>query len=388
MTWQIITSVLIGRFASLPFDRQSTLRLFRLPVAAAADPMSGEVAAGAMSRKFATRMIVAAVAATMLMAHETLPGHAAEGRVIAAAAAAKRATSETKAGACGLHAGSASLAFRPAHPLLDTEECALKPMDRFKECDGCPDMVVVPAGNFNLGSPRNEYEMRGLDEGPQHRVVFSKPFAVGRFSVTFEEWDQCVAEGGCNGYHPEDNGWGRGRRPVINVSWDDARAYVTWLSLKTHKVYRLPSEAEREYVTRAGTTTPFWWGASISTKQANYDGRSTYGQEPKGEYRGTTVPVDSFAPNPWGLYQMHGNVWEWTQDCYHDSYKAAPTDGEAVLGSGEGNRRSTAGACDGRRVTRGGSWDNDPWELRSAARDALAPESRAEGVSFRVIREL
>jgi formylglycine-generating enzyme required for sulfatase activity len=386
MTWQIITTVFIGRFASLPFDRQLILRLLGFPVAAAADPMSGEPSAGGISWKVATRIIAATVAATMLMADDTLPSHAAEGRVTAAAA--KRAMSETNASACGLNPGSASLASRPAHPLVDAEECALKPMDRFKECDDCPEMVVIPAGSFKMGSPRNEYEMRGLDEGPQHRVVLSKPFAVGRFSVTFDEWDRCVADGGCKGYRPEDNGWGRGRRPVINVSWDDAKAYVTWLSSKTHKNYRLPSEAEREYVTRAGTTTPFWWGASILTKQANYDGRSTYGQEPKGEYRGTTVPVDSFAPNPWGLYQIHGNVWEWTEDCYHDSYAGAPTDGVAVLGSGGGNRRWIAGGCYGRRAARGGSWDTDPWELRSAARDALAPESRTDGVSFRVTREL
>jgi formylglycine-generating enzyme required for sulfatase activity len=386
MTWQIITTVFIERFASVPFDRQLILRLLGFPVVAAADPMSGEPAAGGISCKVATRMIAASVAAAMLIADGTLPCHAAEGRV--AGAAAKRAVSESNVGACGLNTGSVSLASRAAHPLVDAEECKLKPMDRFKECDGCPDMVVVPAGSFNMGSPRHESEMRGLDEGPQHRIVFSKPFAVGRFSVTFDEWDRCVADDGCKGYRPEDNGWGRGRRPVINVSWDDANAYVTWLSLKTHKNYRLPSEAEREYVTRAGTTTPFWWGASISTKRANYDGRSTYGQEPKGEYRGTTVPVDSFAPNSWGLYQMHGNVWEWTEDCYHDSYTGAPTDGAAVLGSGGGRRREIAGACYGRRVARGGSWDTDPWELRSAARDALASESRSEGVSFRVIREL
>ena len=124
-------------------------------------------------------------------------------------------------------------------------------------------------------------------------------------------------------------GWGRGKRPVINVNWDDAKAYVAWLSRKTGKTYRLLSEAEREYVTRAGTTTPFWWGSSISTSQANYDGNYTYGSGSKGEYRQKTMPVDSFQPNPWGLYQVHGNVWEWTEDCWNDSYNGAPTDGSA-----------------------------------------------------------
>src|SRR5207302_6940801 len=108
-----------------------------------------------------------------------------------------------------------------------------------------------------------------------------------------------------------------GRQPVINMSWDDAKAYLAWLSRKTGKSYRLLSETEREYVTRAGRSTPFWWGPSISTSQANYNGNYTYGGGSKGEYREKTVPVASFQPNPWGLYQVHGNVWEWTEDCYH-----------------------------------------------------------------------
>jgi formylglycine-generating enzyme required for sulfatase activity len=149
-------------------------------------------------------------------------------------------------------------------------------------------------------------------------VTLARPFAVGRFAVTFDEWDACAADGGCNGYKPEDKGWGRGRRPVIEVSWDDAKAYVAWLSKTTGKTYRQLSEAEREYVTRAGTTTPFWWGNSISTSQANYDGTSV-----NGEYRQQTLPVGSLQPNPWGLYHVHGNVWEWVEDCNHGSYSGA-----------------------------------------------------------------
>ena len=141
-------------------------------------------------------------------------------------------------------------------------------------------------------------------------------------------WDACVAAGGCNGYKPGDQGWGR-RRPVINVSWDDAKAYVAWLSRATGKPYRLLSEAEREYVTRAGTTTPFWWRPSITTSQANYDGASYSIGFMKCEYRKQTLPVNSFQPNPWGLYQVLGNVWEWTEDCWHDSYAGAPADGSA-----------------------------------------------------------
>jgi len=227
-----------------------------------------------------------------------------------------------------------------------------------------------------MGSPESETN-RGKDEGPPHRVTFARQFAVGQFAVTFEEWDACVVAGGCNGYKPSDEGWGQGRRPVINVSWNDAQAYVEWLLKRTGKAYRLLSEAEREYVTRAGTSTPFWWGGSISTQQANYDGNYTYGGSLKGEYRRQTVPVDSFQPNPWGLHQVHGNVWEWTQDCWHDSYAGALTDGMPW----------TSGDCSG-RVVRGGSWDDIPWFLRSALRYRYPSESRDLDLGFRLARTL
>jgi formylglycine-generating enzyme required for sulfatase activity len=137
------------------------------------------------------------------------------------------------------------------------------------------------------------------------------------------------------------------------------------------------SEAEREYVTRAGTTTPFWWGASISPQQANYDGTLTYEGGPTGEFRVKTVPVDSFEPNPWGLYQVHGNVLEWTQDCYHDRYSGAPQDGSAWTG----------GDCSD-RVVRGGSWINNPAMLRSAGRYPVSPVVRIYNLGFRVVRML
>ena len=164
-------------------------------------------------------------------------------------------------------------------------EQALKPMDTFKECSDCPEMVVVSAGTFTMGSPAGEPK-RTSQEGPQHTVAFTRSFAVGRFELTFNQWEACVADGGCNGYKPDSQGWGRDLRPVINVSWDDANTYAAWLAKKTGKSYRLLSEAEREYVTRAGTTTPFWWGNSISTSQANYNGTPYLGGA-KGEYRGT-----------------------------------------------------------------------------------------------------
>src|SRR5262249_2150620 len=161
---------------------------------------------------------------------------------------------------------------------------------------------------FAMGSPPNELQ-HAADEEPRHQVAMNYSFAVGRFAVTFEEWDACLADGGCNGHRPADEGWGRGRRPVVPVSGIGAQAYLPWLSAKTGKAYRLLSEAEREYVARAGTDTAFWWGPSIAPAQANYNGNYTFGSGPNGPYRQRTEPVDSFQPNPWGLYQMHGNVW-------------------------------------------------------------------------------
>ena len=241
-------------------------------------------------------------------------------------------------------------------------------------CPICPDMVVVPAGNFMMGSPPKE-EARGDSEGPQHEVSIVAPFAVGRFAVTFEEWDACATHGGCNGYRPYDVSQVRGRRPVIDVNRNDAKAYAAWLSARTGRHYRLLSEAEREYVTRAGTTTPFWWGSSISKSQANYN----VGFGLTSAQR--TVPVDTYAANPWGLYQVHGNVWEWVQDCWNNTYRGAPTDGSAW----------TTGDCS-IGVLRGGSWDRDGRYLRSAFRYGFIADFRydyyREDFGFRIARSL
>lgn len=264
----------------------------------------------------------------------------------------------------------------PFVPIPSTREHALQPGDSFKECDNCPEMVVVPASSFIMGSPETEIG-RASSEGPQHKVTFAYQFAVARFSVTFDEWDACVTDGGCNGYSPPDQGWGRGRRPVINVSRNDIKAYLVWLSRKTAKTYRLPSEAEREYATRAGTTTPFWWGTSITTSQANYRGTEIYGDDGvRGEFRNQSLPVDSFAPNPWGLYQVHGNVSEWTEDCWHDNYIDAPTDGGAWI-SPDCNKH----------VRRGGSIGSPPSALRSASR-LFSPPMVEPFLGFRVVRVL
>jgi formylglycine-generating enzyme required for sulfatase activity len=248
--------------------------------------------------------------------------------------------------------------------------------EHFKDCQTCPEMVVVPAGGFTMGAPADEkaewrraqqmgLPARTFSAGEvQVRVSIAAPFAVGKYAVTFDEWDACAADGGCNGYEPADQGWGRGNRPVIYVTWVDAKAYVSWLSRKTGKTYRLLSDAEREYVTRAGTTTAFWWGSSIEPTQANYSRR--------------TVPVDSFEPNPWGLYQVHGNVWEWTEDCWNDFNTGNPGDGRA----------RTTGDCS-KRVVRGGSWIPNPEELRSASRAHFdTTEERHNYLGFRVARTL
>jgi len=258
-----------------------------------------------------------------------------------------------------------------AAPLSAAQEKALQPKDTFKECANCPEMVVLPAGSFTMGSPTSE-PGHSVDENPQHTVTIAQPFAIGRFEVTFDEWDACAADGGCNGYKPADEGWGRGRRPVINVSWDDAEAYIAWLSKKTGEPYRLPTGAEYEYATRAGTQTVYPWGNAIGTNNANchacgsqWDARQT-------------APVGSFAPNGFGLYDMVGNVREWTEDCYHERYIGAPTDGSAWI----------EGADCSRRVVRGGSWLLAPAFLRSATRYWFTPDYRLNYLGFRVARTL
>ena len=258
----------------------------------------------------------------------------------------------------------------------------------FRDCETCPELVVVSSGSYKMGSPSSELGW-AEDEGPVHRVRIAEPFAVGVYEVTFGEWDVCVSDGGCGGYRPDDKGWGRGRRPVISVSWNDAQSYVRWLSRKTGKGYRLLSESEWEYVARAGTSGPFHTGSTISTDQANYNGGFTYGSgrdgdyRREGDYRRRTVPVGSFPANGFGLHDVHGNVGEWVEDCWNGSYVGAPADGSAW----------ESGDC-GSRGLRGGSWSVAPWHLRSAARVRLDSGYqddtgyRSDDVGFRVARTL
>ncbi|MGO9172560.1 MAG: formylglycine-generating enzyme family protein [Rhodomicrobium sp.] len=260
-----------------------------------------------------------------------------------------------------------------SHSLSEKDLAALatKPVEArsFKECDaGCPEMVVIPAGKFMMGSPESE-EGHNQNEGPQHEVTIAKPFAVGKFTVTFAEWDACTAAGACR--KAIDSGWGRDKRPVINLSWDDAQQYVGWLSRVSGKPYRLLSEAEWEYAARAGATTSYWWGNEIGEGKANCDGCKSQwdGQQ--------TAPVDTFKPNPFGLYQMHGNVWQWVQDCYEGDYAEAPRDGSANLTIG----------CD-LRVLRGGSWIFAPRNLRAAQRVGVHSDFGSSFFGFRLARTI
>jgi formylglycine-generating enzyme required for sulfatase activity len=257
-----------------------------------------------------------------------------------------------------------------------------------------PELVVLPRGLFVMGSPDTEAG-RHTDEGPLRTVSIDYTLAVGRYEVTWNEWDACVADGGCESNLEKapswgskgDAGWGKGRRPVINVSWNDAQAYVTWLNRRTGLAdradrYRLLSEAEWEYAARGVTSatapsTPFYTGATISTDQANYDGNYTYGSGRKGVYREKTVEAGSFAPNPFGLYDMAGNVWEWVEDCYEDTYSGKPTDGAVFTESSCSNR-----------VFRGGSWGSVPQFLRSADRGRSTPDVRGGNLGFRLTRTL
>jgi len=253
------------------------------------------------------------------------------------------------------------------------EEVPPEPGDTFKDCPDCPTMVDIPAGSFVQGSPPDEPESDS-DERPQ-RTVNVPAFAIGQTEVTFDEWDACVADGGCS-YNPSDS-WGRGDQPVIRVNWHDAQEYVAWLSSKTGHDYRLPSESEWEYATRAGTTGRFNTGDCITTDQANFRGTNPAQGCPSGEYRQQTLPVGSFAPNAFGLYDTHGNVWEWVQDCWNGSYEGAPTDGSAWM----------SGDC-GRAVLRGGSWLSYGQVLRSANRYRFYRGYRFNYGGFRVARSV
>ena len=250
--------------------------------------------------------------------------------------------------------------------------------DVFRDCANCPEMVLIPSGTFRMGCLSGGDDCSG-GERPVHEVSIQS-FALSKHEVTFAEWDACTAAGGCGDYRPDDEGWGRGSRPVINVLWEEAQSFVAWLSDVTGHAYRLPTEAEWEYAARAGTETKYSWGNEIGNNRANCQQcGSLWDSE-------MTAPVGSFAANAFGLHDMHGNVWEWVEDCWNDGYEGAPSDGSAWLNED----------CD-RRVLRGGTWYFGAWMMYSAKRSAEYSNRQVHsktmsydpfGMGFRVAREL
>src|SRR5262245_5246356 len=233
--------------------------------------------------------------------------------------------------------------------------------DRLKSGDEGPEMVVIPAGSFKMGDVQGGGTK---DEVPVHTVKIQKPFAIGRYEVTFEEYDQFATA--ANRQLPGDQGWGRGRRPVINVSWQDAVEYGKWLSGQTGKRYRLLTEAEWEYAARGGKETAYWWGKDFVKGMANCNGCGSQWDSKQ------TAPVGSFKPNPFGIYDTAGNVWEWVEDCAHLSYNGAPEDGSAWKQTGDGD-------C-GPRVMRGGSWFSRSGVLRASGRNSFFAGERVSYV--------
>ena len=272
----------------------------------------------------------------------------------------------------------------------------------FRECAECPEMIVMPVGRFMMGSPEHE-KGRDNDEGPQHEVKITRRFAVGKYEVMRAEYEMFAKEtnrdtsGGCHVFDGEwthddshswrDPGFGQtGREPVVCVSWDDAKAYVAWLSDKTGQEYRLLSESEWGYVARAGTATRRYWGEDASEtglcRHANGAGSETSSflrrNKACGDGYKRTAPVGSFGSNDWGLHDVIGNVWEWVEDCWHKNYLGAPIDGSAWM---------SGGGC-GVRVLRGGSWYIGPWNLRSADRGGGTAGDRNYFSGFRIARTL
>jgi formylglycine-generating enzyme required for sulfatase activity len=272
-----------------------------------------------------------------------------------------------------------------------------KPGDTLKDCRQCPELIVVTPGSYTMGSPASEPE-REEDE-PQRKVTIPRAFALAKTAVTWNQWEACVRDNWCEGAevdialrsnpdgtrNPQYKDHGRGTRPAVGMSWYDAQRFVGWLNWKTGSddAYRLPSEAEWEYAARAGTTTAFPWGEKLDFDRGNFGlpGHGVRGPYAQGKdvWLDETAPVASFAPNPWGFHDMHGNVFEWTQDCYEPDLAHAPVDGSA----------STEGNCDV-RVFRNGTFTSNPYMQRSARRGAPYPASTRgrNYLGFRVAKTL
>jgi len=283
----------------------------------------------------------------------------------------------------------AALLPTASSPVADAEGVL---RDRFTDGSGVgPDLVLIPTGRFQMGSSEHEHKIAvkagaqktWLDkELPAHWVGIEQSFALGRYPVTVGEWRAFVKATGWQSKMDvdwQDPGFAQDdRHPVVCVSWHDAQLYLQWLGEKTGQEYRLPSEAEWEYACRAGSHTAFSFGDQITPEHANYDGHFTYNDGPKGNSHGGTTRVGSYQPNPWGLFDMHGNVWEWTQDTVHDNYLGAPIDGNAWEQGGDMARR----------ILRGGAWLYQPRYLRSAVRNGYSALLANDVVGFRVARKL
>ncbi len=233
-----------------------------------------------------------------------------------------------------------------------------------------PEMVAVKAGKFRMGCQGND---KCHDSEKPVLDMNVADFEIGKYEVTFEMWDACYAQGGCKQY-PKDEGWGRGKRPVVNVSWNDIQEFLSWINKKTGKNYRLPTEPEWEYAARAGTNSVYSWGDEVGQNNANCNGCGSQWDKKQ------TAPVGSFAANPWGIYDMHGNVWEWVSDCKW-SYKDSIADADASTW-----QESKSGKCESGRVVRGGSWSSYPEYLRAALRLGFSPEIGYDFNGFRLAR--
>ena len=332
-------------------------------------------------------------------------------RLNAALATAQRERAQSKTELDAANARVAELQKQVGTSRPPVTDATLSPLLAFKDafrdltaegqpCPICPEMLLAPKGTFLLGSPESEPERESIEKGwesPQLRVTIAQPFAAGKFPVTRGEFAAFVKDSGykmsdgCAA--PDGSGWKEkpelswqspgftqdDRHPAVCITWNDAKAYVAWLARKTGKPYRLLSDAEREYIARAGTTTPFWWGTSLSPTQAAYYADTVYaGGGTKGAGRNATVPVDAFAANPWGFFSVHGNASEWTEDCWNRTHQGNPLNGSA----------RTSGEDCTKHVSRGGAWLSYPRILRSASRLWAGSSFKGQGQGFRVARSL
>ncbi|MFY9261875.1 MAG: SUMF1/EgtB/PvdO family nonheme iron enzyme [Gallionella sp.] len=309
--------------------------------------------APAMDPVVLTQSTVTAVAAPAMAATQVPPASPL------ADAAVIPQTIQTVEPSVSLQAAAPPLVLAMVQPTeaVRPVESASRILANFRDCPDCAEMVALAPGRFMMGSPSSEQGRFGNEK--QHEVTIAQSFAISKYEVTFAEWDACVAGGGCGGYRPDDEGWGRGKQPVIQISWEDAKNYVAWLSQKTGKPYRLPTDAEWEYAARAGTTTSYPWGELPSHNQANYGADACCAGlvSEQDAWEGAS-PVGSFPANAFGLHDMQGNVWEWVEDC-------------------------SDAACT-QRGLRGGSWNSYPSLLRSANRNENIITKRPTNYGFRI----